>query len=243
MSGRPDYSRRRTPADAEHSRRVAATVGAYRRLVLAHGPPRAIPVAMMLAELARCDCAACRGPRAAIGDGRHVYARPGAPLLARVLRVSVRTVERQIAELVGVPRAQARADGQWIRPWGHTAREGDAQAYRLVVPADIPASIRDAALRLPARAWDVIAPPDTDDGRTPLRARQICPTRPTNLAYPPDVDVGPMGWREDMDTRGRAREDAPAAQDEDAQPAEPVSADAVTQAPHEDGAATREASS
>lgn len=179
-----DTRRRGVTEPEDRRRQLGRCVGAWRRLVIARGPKGALPAAMVIAEHAQ------------LVDG-YVCSRPGAELIAGALRVNTRSVERQIAQLVGQEVDPATGNlrtaeaGHWLRP---TRRPHPrlAQTYLLAVP-DLPPRVILAAYELPAQTWKtLIETPDENVGHS-LNARHDQRERPTNLAGTPDKNVGLIG--------------------------------------------------
>ena len=141
------------------------------------------------------------------GDGTTLVARPTHDAIAAITRSTVRTVERQFAELVELG---------WLRRVGPRARTGVAQTYQLVAPSDVETRLIDAAYSLAPGMWsrlverepdkDVGHETDTDVGRSDVAARRGLLDSPTREAQQPDADVGPTGPNRINRTAGDARD-------------------------------------
>jgi hypothetical protein len=175
-----------------------------------------------------------------------LVARPGADLLAAAGGFSVRGIEQQIARLVGVPKDDAAERGLWLRPLRGPTGRGLAKGYRLCVPDDLPPDVIAAALRLDDGMWLELIDADArrwlDARRQKDKTRAISaaaftreesPTlgcgrsaithtapcdRPHSDVDRPHPSVALLDLNGVKGTRGRAREGAPGAPDEEPDP-------------------------
>jgi len=175
----------------------ARNVGTWRRLVLAHGPARAIPAAMMIAELAH-----------ALDDGALV-SRPTHDLLGAVIRSPSRTVRRALHALVSA---------HWLERVGPRAMTGTAQEYRLRHPPNLPAEVIAAAKSLRPGMWDVITGREqaTDGLQSDATVGQNAHDSRSKAARQQVTSGRPTGFEQDLTgcAGARAPESAPAAAQE-----------------------------